>query len=126
MDLLDQIAEVRIREAVEAGLLRNLPGEGKPLLLEDTSAVPEELRVAYRVLKNAGFLPPELQLRQDIHTAEQLLQQVQDATERSRAQARLEYLKLRLQLCRRQPVSLQLEEQYRQPMLARLAVHKDE
>ena len=62
----------------------------------------------------------------DIYTAEQLLQPVQDATEQSRAQARLEYLKMRLQLYRRQPVSLQLEEQYRQPMLTRLAAQKDE
>ena len=63
LNLLDQIAEARIQEAVNAGLLRNLPGEGQPLRLEDTSAVPGELRVAYRVLKNAGFLPPELPLR---------------------------------------------------------------
>jgi hypothetical protein len=61
MNPIDQIAETRIREAIERGELSGLPGEGRPLQLDDDSAIPEELRAAYRILKNAGFLPPELQ-----------------------------------------------------------------
>ncbi|CDI03677.1 hypothetical protein BN873_610074 [Candidatus Competibacter denitrificans Run_A_D11] len=57
MNLLDQIAEARIQAAIDQGELRDLPGQGKPLQLDDDSAIPEELRVAYRILKNAGFLP---------------------------------------------------------------------
>ena len=95
MNLLDQIAETRIQEAIQRGEFHNLPGEGKPLLLDDDSAIPEELRVAYRILKNAGFLPPELQLRKEAREAEQLLQQLPES-ERSRARARLELLQLRL------------------------------
>lgn len=100
MNLLDQIAETRIREAIERGELRGLPGEGKPLQLDDDSAIPEELRAAYRILKNAGFLPPELQLRKDLREAEQLLHQLPES-ERSRARARLELLQLRLAASRR-------------------------
>ena len=100
MNLLDQIAEARIQEAIERGELRDLPGEGKPLSLDDDSAVPEELRVVYRVLKNAGFLPPELQLRKEVCEAEQLLQQLPESA-RSRARARLELLQLRLAASRR-------------------------
>lgn len=119
MNLLDQIAESRIQEAIERGELRNLPGEGKPLQLDDDSAIPEELRAAYRILKNAGFLPPELQLRREVRQAEQLLQQLPES-ERSRARARLELLQLRLAANRRQPINLLLEDRYRQRLLERL------
>ncbi|HOW61752.1 MAG TPA: DUF1992 domain-containing protein [Candidatus Contendobacter sp.] len=125
MNTLDQIAEARIQEAMERGELRDLPGEGKPLSLDDDSAVPEELRVAYRVLKNAGFLPPELQLRKEVCEAEQLLQQLPESA-RSRARARLELLQLRLAASRRQPINLLLEDYYRQRLLERLdPAHRD-
>ena len=58
---LARAAEARIGEAVARGEFRDLPGAGKPLPEEGLSAVPEELRAAYRVLKNAGYLPPEAQ-----------------------------------------------------------------
>jgi len=119
MNLLNQIAETRIQEAIERGELRDLPGEGKPLQLDDDSAIPEELRLAYRILKNAGFLPPELQLRKEVREAEQLLQQLPEG-ERSRARARLELLQLRLVATRRQPINLLLEDRYRQRLLERL------
>lgn len=119
MNLLDQIAEQRIQEAINRGELRDLPGEGRPLQLDDDSAIPEELRVAYRILKNAGFLPPELQWRRELQEAEHLLQQLPES-ERSRARARLELLQLRLAASRRQPINLLLEDQYRQRLLERL------
>lgn len=65
MWLIDQWAERHIVRAQEEGLLDDLPGSGKPLLLEDDSHVPVELRAAYRLLKNAGYLPPELTMRKD-------------------------------------------------------------
>ncbi len=119
MNLLDQIAEQRIQEAMNRGELRDLPGAGRPLHLEDDSAIPEELRVAYRILKNAGFLPPELQWRRELQEAEHLLQQLPES-ERSRARARLELLQMRLAASRRQPMNLLLEDQYRQRLLERL------
>ena len=119
MNPLDRIAEARIREAIDCGELRDLPGEGKPLQLDDDSAIPEELRAAYRILKNAGYLPPELQLRKEIREAEHLLHQL-PASERSRARARLELLQLRLAASRREPINLLLEDHYRQRLLERL------
>lgn len=119
MNPIDQIAETRIREAIERGELSGLPGEGRPLQLDDDSAIPEELRAAYRILKNAGFLPPELQLRKELREAEQLLQQLPES-ERSRARVRLELLQLRLAANRRHPINLLLEDRYRQRLLERL------
>ncbi len=60
------IAEQRIKEAIESGELDNLPGMGKPLQLDDDFAIHSENRLAYTILKNAGFLPFPLLLRKEI------------------------------------------------------------
>jgi len=66
LDIVEIIAENKIREAIKKGELKNLAGEGEPLKLEDLSGVPEDLRVPYLILKNAGMLPPELELKKEI------------------------------------------------------------
>jgi hypothetical protein len=58
--MLEFIAERRISEAIENGELDDLPGAGRPLELDDDSLIPEDLRVANRILKNAGVAPPEV------------------------------------------------------------------
>ena len=58
--MLEFIAEQRIAEAIANGELDGLPGAGKALELDDDALVPEELRVAHRILKNAGVAPPEV------------------------------------------------------------------
>lgn len=60
MDAISIIAEQRIREACERGAFDSLPGAGKPLELEDNSHIPEDLRMAYKLLKNAGYVPEEV------------------------------------------------------------------
>ena len=89
---LDAIAERRIREAQDRGDFDDLPGAGAPLALDDDALVPEDLRAAYRVLKNAGFLPPELEVSGEVHQIEQLLRQVEDETERARLLSRITFL----------------------------------
>ena len=63
--MLDFLAEQRISEAVSRGELDDLPGAGRPLDLSEDPLVPEDLRLAYRILKNAGFVPAELQSLND-------------------------------------------------------------
>lgn len=58
---LEWIAERRIAEAVSQGALDRLPGSGRPLDLEDAALVPEDLRMAHRILKNAGLAPREVE-----------------------------------------------------------------
>jgi len=61
MFALEWIAERRIAEAVSQGAFDRLPGAGRPLELDDDALVPEELRIAHRILKNAGFVPREVE-----------------------------------------------------------------
>lgn len=96
MSLLDDLAERHIRDAVERGEFDDLPGRGKPLRLDDDSMVPPELRAAYRLLKNSGHLPPELELSREIRSVEDLLRASTSADERSRAHRRLSLLRTRL------------------------------
>jgi hypothetical protein len=96
MSLLQQLAEARIREAIEAGELDDLEGQGQPLELDDDRMVPEALRAGYRLLKNAGYLPPELVLRREIASARELLAAARCDGERGRAERRLDVLLLRL------------------------------
>ena len=56
----ERVVEERIRSAQKRGDFDNLPGSGKPISFEDDRFVPEELRLAYKILKNAGFVPKGL------------------------------------------------------------------
>jgi len=70
--MLDFIAEQRIAEAITRGELDDLPGAGQPLDLSDDALIPEELRLAYRILKNAGYVPPEVETLNEIAALERI------------------------------------------------------
>ena len=53
------VAERKIQEAMAEGQFDNLPGRGRPQKLEDLSHLPEDMRLAYIVLKNSGFMNGE-------------------------------------------------------------------
>ncbi|MDC0696172.1 DUF1992 domain-containing protein [Klebsiella pasteurii] len=97
MWLLDQWAERHILDAQRKGELDNLPGSGEPLSLDDDSHVPAELRAGYRLLKNAGCLPPELEHRKEAVMLTDLLKGVQESDPRyAELSRRLALLELKL------------------------------
>jgi hypothetical protein len=98
MDWLERLAEERIREAMERGEFDDLPLAGKPLPLESNGFVPEDLRLAYKLLKDAGYLPPEMELRKEIVSLRELLATVEDDGERLKLGRRINDLVLRLNL----------------------------
>jgi hypothetical protein len=102
------IAERKIQEAIRNGELDNLPGKGKPLQLEDESGIPEELRLAYKILKNADCLPPEVELKKEIVRLRDLLESMEDVDEKYRLMKKLNFQIMKLNLMR--PVSPLLEE----------------
>ena len=108
MDFFERVAENRILEAIEAGLFDNLPGQGQPLNLENDSHIPPELRMAYKILKNADCLPPELVLRQEILTLQELVASMEDEAEKLLQMRRLNFLMMKLGMMR--PVSAQIME----------------
>jgi hypothetical protein len=69
----ERIAENRIREAILEGEFENLPGAGKPIDLTDYFKLPEQLRVAFSILKSANCVPAEVELLHETATLEQQL-----------------------------------------------------
>lgn len=96
MWLVDKLAEARIEEAMQAGQFDDLPGYGEPVQVEPPGMVPAELRVGYRLLKNAGYVPPEVTLLREIHEVEQLMAGLDDGESRSGAVKRLNLLRAQL------------------------------
>jgi hypothetical protein len=89
-----RIAEARIAEAIERGDFDDLLGAGRPLELEDLSRVPPELRPAYRVLRNADVLPPEVELRREIYSLGRLIDSTADEEDRDDIRRRRRALEL--------------------------------
>ncbi|GAB6127029.1 DnaJ family domain-containing protein [Humidesulfovibrio idahonensis] len=121
---IEQIAEERIKKALEQGEFDDLPGRGKPLDLDDDAHVPPELKMAWRVLKNAGCLPPELEAEREIHTALELLEAMTDESERYRQMQRLNLMITRLNETRRRPVFMEMEQVYYDKIVARVPVNR--
>lgn len=97
MWLLDQWAERHIIDAQRKGEFEDLRGAGEPLLLDDDSHVPVELRAGYRLLKNAGCLPPELEQRKEAIQLLDLLKVLrQDDPQYLEVSRRLSLLELKL------------------------------
>ncbi|QNK57839.1 DnaJ family domain-containing protein [Paenibacillus sp. PAMC21692] len=97
MDILRLMAEEKIKEAIRRGEFDNLPGAGKPLPPDDMEGVPEDLRVSYRLLKNAGIVPEEIQLRKEMVTLGDLLAACRNDGERLKLERELSLKKLRYQ-----------------------------
>ena len=89
MSIFATLAERKILEAIHRGDLDNLPLKGQPLPREEFGDVPEELRLGFKILKNAGFLPEELRLNREILTLKDLLAGCQDQEERQQLKKRL-------------------------------------
>ena len=118
-----KIVERRIAEAVEKGELDNLPGKGKPLVLEDDRHVPEDLRIAYKILKNADCLPPELQEKKEIMQMEDLLATIPDDLERYKLIKKINYRIMKLNMSTRRSPFLEEKQLYFQKLIDKLA-HK--
>jgi hypothetical protein len=121
MGLLDQWVEDRIRAAVARGEFLGLPGEGRPLQLEDDLLVPAELRMAYRILRNAGAVPPEIAMLREANDAAAAAAGELDGHRRRAALARLEALLLRLEAAGLPQLSNGVLARYQQQLLDRLA-----
>lgn len=117
---LDLLAEKRIAEAIGRGELTDLPGEGRPLDLSDDPLVPEDLRVAYRILRNAGYVPPEIESLKAISELERLIDATPEGDQRRSAVLKLEMLRIQLERTRPGRASATRQPHYRARILSKL------
>lgn len=81
MNPLNEIAEAKIKEALDAGAFDDLPGRGRPLAFDEPSGVAPEVRAAYSLLKEANCLPEELELHQSLVRLRDLIAATDDENE---------------------------------------------
>jgi len=114
-----KIVERRILNAQKKGEFDNLEGSGKPLKLDDGGCVSEELRLAYKILKNADFVPPEIELKKEIKQTEDLLAGMLDTAEKYRTLKKLNFLIMKLNTLRNTSVVLEMPQQYEEKLVNR-------
>jgi hypothetical protein len=94
----DKLVEEKIRAAMEAGEFDNLAGRGRPIDLKPYFDTPEDLRLAYSVLKSSGFVPEEAALLKEIEALKDALSQSRRDEDRARLQKSVAETTLKLKL----------------------------
>ena len=116
-----KIVEERIREAQRNGEFDNLPDRGKPLYLEDDSHIPEDLRIAYKILKNADCLPPEILDKKEIHQMQELLASIPDEKERYNLIKKINYRIMKLNMMGKKSPLLEERQIYYTKVIDKMA-----
>ncbi|WP_109483304.1 DnaJ family domain-containing protein [Paraburkholderia sp. C35] len=109
MKLLDALVEQRIAAAAARGEFDDLPGAGAPQALDDDTLVPEEVRVANRILKNAGFVPPAVEQLRALRDLQNELDAVSDRATRCHLQAKMLALDMAIESLRGGPLVMPRE-----------------
>ena len=115
----EKIVEERIKKAQRKGQFDDLKGEGQPLVFEEDRHIPEDLRMCYKILKNADCTPPEIELRHEIIRTEELLQDMVDTAEKYRVLKKLNFLVLKLNAMRNSSINFELPQHYESKLAER-------
>lgn len=118
------IAERRISEAIRKGQLDVEGWRNKPLPMTNDYLVPEELRMAHKILKNAGYLPPEIETKKEIQQIEDLLATCEDERIRVKQIKKLSYLMMKLSSMKGDTLNIESQEEYYRQVVERITVKK--
>ena len=86
---MDKFIDEQIRKAIEAGEFDDLPGKGKPIDLSAYFETPEDLRMAYSMLKGNNFVPEEVEILKDINDLKKRLSACSDENEKRKIKKEL-------------------------------------
>ncbi|SDN49976.1 DnaJ family domain-containing protein [Desulfonauticus submarinus] len=125
MDILAQIAEEKIKEAMKKGVFDDIQGKGQPLDLDDEPNVPEDLKIAYKILKNSGYLPPEIEQGREVQNTLELISGLEEGEEKYRQLQKLNLLVMKMNLARKRPVYLEYNQIYFEKVVSRVQVNKN-
>ncbi|MBI2413810.1 MAG: DUF1992 domain-containing protein [Deltaproteobacteria bacterium] len=118
MEIFARIAEERIKEALGRGELTDLPGRGKPLVFEDDSLVPEDQRLSMKILRNAGCIPPELELKKEIMALRDLIAVMDEGEGKVAKMRELNYKLMKFNMRMKRPINV--EESYSEKVFEKL------
>ncbi len=117
---LYQIAEQRIAKAIEDGTLKTDGWKNRPLPLDNDSFVPEDLKMAYKILKNGGYVPPEIEVRKEIQNLEDLIIKTEDSHQRVKQMKKLDVLMRKVDAMRSKTSSIEHDEAYYRKIVERI------
>jgi hypothetical protein len=123
MDLLTRIAERKISQAIEDGSLNFAKWKNMPLPKDDDPLVPDDLKIAYKMLKNAGYLPPEIEAKKEIQTLEEMIARTEDEHVRLKQMKKLNVLLLKLETTRKSPTNLAAQDDYYRKVVERISLN---
>ena len=99
MRSLDEEIARHLQEASSTGELRRAPSYGKPLAADvGWDETPEALRMPFKILKDAGVAPPEIEMFQQRAQIRAQLQTEAEGTERDALERKLNELELSISL----------------------------
>jgi hypothetical protein len=124
LEAIRLIAERKISEALQKGQLDNESWRNRPLPMTADNMVPGELRMAYKILKNAGYLPPEIETKKEIQQIEDLLANCEDERIRVKQIKKLNFLVLKLNTMKGDAASIEGQEEYYRKIVERISVNK--
>lgn len=122
MDSIAFIAEQRILKAMEERDLNSPNWKNKPLPLDDDHLVPDDLKIAYKLLKNSGYLPPELEERKEIRRVEELIAATEDEHERLRQMKKLNVLLMKVEQKRAFRSNIASQDSYYRQVVEKISV----
>lgn len=123
-DALYQIAERRIAQAIEDGTLRTDGWKNKPLPLDDDAFVPDDMKMAYKILKNSGYVPPEVETRKEIQRLEDLITKTEDSHQRVKQMKKLDLLMMKIDAQRSRPSSIAHDDEYYRKIVEKIDTGK--
>lgn len=125
LSIIQTIAERKIQQAMAEGTLPDLSHwKNKPLPPDNMANVPEDLRMAYRLLKNAGYVPEEVAMQKEIARLEDMVAACTDEKEKIRQLKKIGCLKTKLECRLGRPMELGEETPYYNRVVERLSTPK--
>jgi hypothetical protein len=124
MNPLAFIAEQRIAQAMKEKDLTDSEWKNKPLPLHDDPFVPEDLKMAYKLLKNSGYLPPEIEERKEVERLEDLIVSTEDEHERVKQMKKLSFLLMKVDAKRNFSSNIANQQDYYRKVVERVTVRR--
>jgi hypothetical protein len=123
MDTLAFIAEQKIIEAMRERDLNSPKWKNKPLPLDEDRFVPDDLKMAYKILKNSGYLPPEIEERKEVKKLEDLITRTEDEHERLKQMKKLNVLLMKVDARRPFSSNLTNQDDYYRKIVEKITLH---
>lgn len=114
------VAERKIREAMDRGDFDNNPLAGKPLPPDGLDNVSPDLRMAIIIMRNAGVLPEEIELRKELASIRKLLMICAGDDEKIALRARLNEKQLRYNMLMEKKTGTVFLAEYHEKIMEKL------